>query len=570
MDTRPLLVVGHMNPDTDSVCAAISYARYLNDVRGTNAHAFRAGNLNAQTEYVLTRFGAESPPLLVDVYPKIKDIMIGESDLITVSPDECISQIRTIILDNRFSFLPVANPDGVCLGKVTTLRLADTPRIIREIAAGKPVRFSLEQLLTACSGYMAGKSQWGSARPRRTTARRITAGTDKQGWVNGTLRFWREGGLSEGENPAVLVIDEQSLDSILEAGTEASLELLPGEMVLVHSCANPKATAQRFFSALSLPVAVVKTDLVRTVVEISLSMPAEEFMEETGPAFAPTDLVREAERHINRYNEGGFLVLDQNGVLRGVVTRVSFLTQARFQVVMVDHNEFSQAVTGMESAEVVEIIDHHRIGTRTTDLPITFINRVVGSTCTIIADMYRNDGIQPDSQTAGLLLSALLSDTVILSSPTTTQIDREIAEWLAPIAGVDAQSYGREMFAAGSALTERSAEELVRQDQKFYTENGTSFTVSQIEVVGYAAVHDRTEELATALSSLVRESGSRFGCLMVTDITKGSSLLLCEGDPQIIHAISYPAVRPRTFELRGVLSRKKQVVPYLVDLIRNL
>ncbi|MFP4613283.1 MAG: DHHA2 domain-containing protein [Spirochaetaceae bacterium] len=445
-DLSSLVVVGHKNPDTDAVCSAIAYAR-LKTRQGVAARPFRAGNLNAQTKFVLDRFACPPPPLLTDLYPKISHIMIPRQDLFVLRPTDSLSAALRIIVERSFAFLPVVDDNEVCLGKVTALRLA---RLLEE---------------------------------------------------------------------------------------------LPGEWAGVPTDEALRNTLQR---------------------------PVGEFLESPEPLFNTEDLVRDAERRINNYNIGGFIVLDTAGHIGGVVTRVNFLTKARFPVVLVDHNEFSQAVPGIEEAELVEVVDHHRIGVRSTSTPITFINRALGSTCTIVADMYRSAGLTPTSDTAGLMLAAILSDTVILKSPTTTPLDIEIAWELAETSGLAVDTFGEELFRAGSEVSELTASEIVGRDQKTYDEAGFRFSISQIETVGFTPVEEREGEILQALSDTIAAHGLDFACLMVTDITRETTRLALSGNQGVQDAIQYPTVSPGVFEMPDVLSRKKQVLPYLLDLLARL
>jgi manganese-dependent inorganic pyrophosphatase len=276
------------------------------------------------------------------------------------------------------------------------------------------------------------------------------------------------------------------------------------------------------------------------------------------------------QREIRKSNEGGFIVVDADSRVRGVVTRLSFLTQWRFRVALVDHNESSQSVDGIEEASVEEIIDHHRLGHRGTDLPITFINRVVGCTCTIIAELFRFSGQQPPREIAGLMLAAILSDTVILQSPTTTPLDHEMANWLAGLAGVEIADFGSKMFAAGCAAEGMDPRKIIQQDLKVYEEGGWKLTVSQMETVGFDLFRNVQASLATELDRARQEAGCHLGCLMVTDITSSTSLLLCAGEEKLIDAVTYPKVGENLFEMAGVLSRKKQMMPYLADLLRRI
>jgi manganese-dependent inorganic pyrophosphatase len=445
---KPLIVIGHKNPDTDSICAAITYARFKTEVMGEEAHPRRAGNVNPQTQFVLARFQKESPPLATDVRSRIEDIMIPGEDLITLRESDTLEKACDQLTANHFSFLPVVNGEGVCIGKVTALRLVG---VLRRVAAG-------------CH-------------------------------------------------------DDEPIG-------QADKDMLSGTV-------SP-------------------------------------LVDRDQTTFHPEDIVRDVQREISRSNEGGFLVNDEKGHLQGVITRINFISENRLRVVMVDHNEVGQAVDGIEEADVVEIIDHHRLAARTTTLPITFINRVVGSTCSIIADLYRTEGATPPATDAGLMLSAMLSDTLVLRSPTTTQLDRDLAGWLAGLSGVDIEKYGGEMFAAGASLEGMDPRKIIERDQKVYTEGDRRFSLSQVETVGFGPLLAMKEGLAAELERILEVEKCAFACLMITDVTRETSLLLCRGEARVIAAIAYPHREDNLFEMKDVLSRKKQVLPYFVDLLKTL
>jgi manganese-dependent inorganic pyrophosphatase len=311
-------------------------------------------------------------------------------------------------------------------------------------------------------------------------------------------------------------------------------------------------------------------DAAHVVGRLLLMQPVAAFLDREPAVFLEHELVRTARQKMAKSNEGGFIVVDEERRVRGVITRINLLEQNRLRLVLVDHNELAQAVDGAEEADLVEIIDHHRIGVRATDGPITFINRVVGSTSTIVAELYRSHGVTPEPRLAAIMLAAVLSDTLILRSPTTTEADRAIAAWLSEIAALDVDRFGEEMFAAGSALEGVEPEALLAQDRKIYEESGLRFAVSQIEVVGFGRFDAVRQELAACLETQVRVEKLGFGCLMVTDLTHESSLLLCAGERKIVEAITYPKVGDGLYEMRGVLSRKKQVLPYLLELVRSV
>ncbi len=572
MDSRPLVVVGHKNPDTDAVCAAIAYAR-LKSHTGEPARPYRAGNINAQTKYVLERFGVAPPPLLPDIYLRLSDIMIGSEELITLRLDDTVGHARDILVERRFSFLPVTDDAGRCLGMFTLLGLAEALDRLRRMQDGQPVTFSPEELVRRSGGSCLSARNLPvlfsgvlripdpadpAVRPKAAPSAATAAPAPPAGAASAAPDPGSAHPVGTPPSPAVIyLVPARSL------ADPRFLTSLGERDVVIAFGPHPESKAAA--TIIHLPGTLV--DAAAALYEAS---PIRDSIQSAEPILRTHDLVRRVEREINRYNAGGFIVTDDAGIVRGVVTRVSFLNQAQFRLVLVDHNELSQAVDGAEEAEIVEVIDHHRLGARSTDAPITFINKVVGSTCSIVAEMYRNLGIQPDRQTAGIMLSALLSDTVILNSPTTTDLDRAMAPWLASLAGVSIEPYGEEMFAAGSELVGLTAEAIIRQDQKLYQESGLRFAVSQIEMVGFKGFYDRFEELAAALELSRAGGGLDFACLLATDITRETSLLLFAGSLRVASAIQYPQARDNLFELHGVLSRKKQLLPYFLDLLKNL
>jgi len=569
MQERPLIVVGHKNPDTDSVCAAIAYARFKT-VTGTPARPYRAGNLNAQTRYVLERFDTPPPPLLTDVYPRLSDIMIDDRELITLRPKEPIGRARSIMLQRKFSFLPVTDDQGRCLGKVSLLGLAAALEHLSRIRTGYELTLYPEELLARTDGWTSP----GKSLPATIEGIVVAPAIDGK---ESEPAAEQVSGLAAG--PRVFITPAKALSHLLDGlrkGAGSDVVIAYGairDAPAIHDAlaggSGPKEPRAAKSSSVAR-VLYIPRGLVETLIAIYESSPLQGHLEPAEPIFRIHDLVRRTEREINRYNAGGFIVTDDEGVIRGVITRLNFLNQAQFQVVLVDHNELSQAIDGAEHAEIVEVIDHHRLGSRSTELPITFINRVVGSTCTIVADMYRSRGIKPEPKIAGMMLSAILSDTVILKSPTTTGLDQDIAGWLAEIAEVEIETYGEQMFAAGSELSSTPSEAIIRQDQKIYDESGFKFAVSQIEMVGFKSFHERSTDLASALSDSRERLGCDFACLLVTDITRETSLLLFSGAARVAGAIQYPKAGSGTYEMHGMLSRKKQLLPYILDVLKNL
>ncbi|HBJ85716.1 MAG TPA: inorganic diphosphatase, partial [Verrucomicrobiales bacterium] len=243
----------------------------------------------------------------------------------------------------------------------------------------------------------------------------------------------------------------------------------------------------------------------------------------------------------------------------------------RMKLVLVDHNEFAQAVAGADEAEIIEVIDHHRLsGNLRTKEPIRFINEPVGSTSTIVGIMYRMREAAPDKSTAICLCAGIISDTLHLTSPTTTSTDKEILEWLAGIGGIDSAQFVKDFFAAGSMLREHTPDRALESDRKVFEENGWHISISQIEELGLEEFWKRETELQGALQALLTKHSLHFACLMVTDITRHHSVLLVAGDQRVIDAIDYPQAKEHVYDMAGVVSRKKQLFPYMSHVVTKL
>lgn len=542
------MIVGHKNPDTDSICSAIAYAHFKQEILKEPARPYRAGSLNPQTAFVLERFGVTEPDLLHDLHPKLRDIMIPESELLVLDSKAPLLKAQSAMCEYGFTFLPVADDEGKLAGKITALKLAEMPNEVASMGRRERVEIDLSAFREAVNGTSVTQKEL----PPQFSGRLAIHG------IEGQDRDYKNGG-------DVMLItpksDAQRIDEAIATGTG---------IIIVTACEEIDSAVVEKAGGAGICVMTSPENLLEVVVRATLCMPVESYLQTEFPTFQCDDRVRQVQKDIGQYHEGGFIVVDDDKRIRGIVTRSSFINEHRFKVALVDHNEFGQAVDGIHDAEVTEIIDHHRLGNANTDTPITFINKTVGCTATIIAEMYRVKGIDPEASIAGLMLSAILSDTVVLRSPTTTAVDIEVAQWLAGLAGVDCEKYGSEMFAAGSSLSDVSAEEIVGRDMKGYEELGWKFSVSQIETVGLSFFEERKESLEAALQASVQANGRDFAGLMVTDITRETSLLLFFGAKQVHDAIPFPEIAENVFEMKSVLSRKKQALPSILDCLRSL
>jgi len=271
-----------------------------------------------------------------------------------------------------------------------------------------------------------------------------------------------------------------------------------------------------------------------------------------------------------RMKEGVAIVTDDKGGLRGVIAPSDLLRPSGIRLILVDHNELSQAVDGASEVEITEVVDHHRLGNFHTSAPIRFVNEPVGSTSTLIAEKFFRKGVDPDKGIAGLMLSGIISDTLMLKSPTATDRDRIMVERLSEIAGVDPASYSRELFKAGSGLSGKAPLDIIKADFKAYNVKGKKFGIGQVEVVGFGEFYDVRGVLEEGLLRMKEAEGYSLAGLLVTDISYGNSLLLAISDSEVSSTLGYPSAGKNLYDLKGVLSRKKQVVPHILNLFSKL
>jgi manganese-dependent inorganic pyrophosphatase len=285
----------------------------------------------------------------------------------------------------------------------------------------------------------------------------------------------------------------------------------------------------------------------------------------------PDSRIADVRKKFGPASPHAMFVSGEDGLLQGILTKSDLLKPVATRLVLVDHNELTQAVNGADEVTITEIIDHHRLGALNTQQPILFINEPVGSTCTIVADLFRREELKPGPAIAGIMMAGLISDTLFLNSPTTTPKDGAILTWLAKLSGVDPRQLADEIFSSGSVILANPPARVVRSDFKIYEEEGVRFAVSQVEELGLGNFWQHAKEIAAALQDLREEEQLAFACLLVTDINTQNSLLLAKGDSGLIQRISYAHVeQDEIFDLPGIVSRKKQLIPYLASLLKEM
>ncbi|HNQ73226.1 MAG TPA: putative manganese-dependent inorganic diphosphatase [Verrucomicrobiota bacterium] len=545
-----VLVIGHRNPDTDAICSAIGYAEFKRRTGMPEAVAARCGDTNDRIDFVLNTFGVPAPKFVADVSPKVRDVM--QTRILSVTPNTTAAAALGLMDERGVRILPVLDGDRKCRGLLSLFklskflfpaanRLVDSRRVLSSLAnlaqtlhgdlliAHQPDR---EEDLTMMIGAMSVES---------FSQRLDTFAREKLLIVVGDRWDIQNLAIREGVRALVVTGGLKVEEKTFTAAREKQVSLISSP----HDTATTAALCRAAVA-------------VRHVLN-------EEF--QSFREHAPLAAVRE-EAAGSGYKI--FPVLDQQGGTVGILSKTDFLKTVNRKLILVDHNELAQAVPGAEEVEILEIIDHHRLGPMTTDQPILFRNEPVGSTSTIVADCFFRQGVTLPKAIAGLLLAGLVADTLNLTSPTTTAHDVAVLRKLEAVAAVNARTFTEQLFASGSLLTLQPAPKAITTDCKEYTEGRQRFSVAQIEETGFDQFWKRKQELLAALAAYRLRHQYLFSALLVTDVTTQNSLLVVAGDDDFFARIDYPKLEPGIFNLRAVVSRKKQLLPFLTHCLRRL
>ncbi|HDQ13849.1 MAG TPA: putative manganese-dependent inorganic diphosphatase [Sediminispirochaeta sp.] len=546
---QEIFITGHRNPDMDSICASWAYAQLKNKIDpATQYNAIRCGHLNAQTKYTLKALGVTAPRLEKDVYPRVKDILADKP--LALRTDAPIFEAVKKIHDLNISVIPVFDGDDRFAGLVSINEISDF--LIAEQIGGRPrYRFDTRNFDEVLPGFC-----------------------------------YKEG-------------EEKSFDAAIMIGAmpyEVSVariqELLPDKPLLVVGQRERilDYAVQQQFPAIVLTgikeprevhfdfnnyrgtVFVSRTDTAETLRLLRLSTPISSIMDDQYPLLTEEHHFDEAKEMLVNTDRRGlpvFSAQDPDKFL-GVVTRRSFIDRPRRKVIMVDHNEASQSIRGIEHADILEIIDHHRLGVEKTKTPIYVAAKPVGSTCTIVYQHYLQQGIPVDGLSAQVLLAGIISDTVILKSPTTTEEDRRAAVQLANIAGRRVEEFGEEIFSHTAVLSDQDPETMIKADFKEYQEWGCKIGIGQVEVSTFQDLEEVLPRIREALEKVQREQQLHWTMLLVSNVFREHSKLICTPYREAEEKLVFTQEAPGLFDLPEILSRKKQVLPELLRVVEEL
>jgi manganese-dependent inorganic pyrophosphatase len=549
----PIYVIGHRNPDTDAICSAIGYAAFLRASKGVDARPARCGELNVRTSWVLSFAGLESPKLLMDVRPNAATVC--RRDVLTAKRDETFLSVYRKMLEHGFRSIPVVDDQERMAGMPTLQELAQ----LFLPGAGsahdnRRVRTSLRNMAVALDASL------------RSHGRNKDSVHDSMLMVGAsTPETMRERIRKFPASTVVVLVGDRPEIQELAIQENAACLIVTGAFRVSVELAEEAEKA-------GVPIIETRHDTASAAQLARFSRPIGDALHDDFQRFTAKTPLKEILAQTHDSHQPLFPVIDEESQkVLGVFSKSDLVDVPRMKLALVDHNEFSQAVTGADEADIQEVIDHHRLsGNLRSKEPIRFINEPVGSTSTIVAMMYRMRGLAPEKAVATCLCAGLISDTLNLTSPTTTTTDRDILPWLATLADLDVNQFTADFFAAGSMLKDKPPAEALESDRKEFEENGWRLSISQIEELGLDELWRQESELQTALDKLRADRMMHFACLLVTDISRHDSILLTAGDPRVATAIEYPEIKPNVFELKGVVSRKKQLFPYLGRLVGKL
>lgn len=544
--TRKIIVVGHKNPDTDSICSSIAYAKLKNILTGKKYVPKRAGQLNAETQYVLNRFGIAEPDYITDVATQVKDIEIRETE--GVSGLISLKKAWSLMKKQNVVTLPIT--EGRKLeGLITISDIANSYMEVYDSKILSEARTSYKNILETLDGTMI-------------------VGDTEASFTEGKV-------LIAAANPDLMenYIEEHDL-VILGNRYESQLcaiEMLAG-CIIVCEGAKVSHTIQMLATEHGCTVISTPHDTYTVARLINQSMPIEHFMTRDNLLTFRTDAyVEEIKNVMAQKKNRDFPILDHNGNYCGMISRRNLLNMRRKQVVLVDHNERSQAVDGIDEAEILEIIDHHRLGTIETISPVFFRNQPLGCTATIIYQMYQENQIEIDQKTASLLCAAILSDTLMYRSPTCTAEDKAAAEALAGIANLDVTEFAGEMFEAGSDLKLKSSEEIFYQDFKKFSAGSITFGVGQINSMNALGLSELKERLLPYMEKAYSELGVDMVFFMLTNIIRECTevLYIGSGAENLMENAFHVKDKDHGFRLEKVVSRKKQLIPAIMAALQQ-
>ena len=544
-----VVVIGHRNPDTDSICSAIAYAELKNKTSDLVCEARRAGKMNQETEFVLKKFGVTPPRMCTDVNPKIRDVDYRQAPGIPGSTS--LRKAWEIMRDQKIDTLAVTDADNELQGVITVKDIATANMDLFDTGILAKSRTSYRNILETLGGTMVVGSE-----DAVCTTGHIRIGTATPEMLESNV-----------EKGDIVILTNRYESQLCAIEKEASL-------IILCNGAKVGRTIQHIAAETGVAVMTAPCDtyaagkLISQCAPISYYMTRDDIMK-----FTLVTPVADVTRVMAKVRHRYFPILDEEGRYCGMISRRNIINLRKRRIILVDHNEATQAVEGFDQAEILEIIDHHRIGSLQTSGPVYFRNQPVGCTATIVTQMYDENGVEIPQKTAGLLLAAILSDTLVFRSPTCTPMDVGAANRLAKIAGVEINEFANEMFEAGEKLDGKTAEEVFLQDFKVFMCGDIRFGVAQ----GSYMTRKNLLAAETLLKPYLEEARNKQNVediyMLLTDVPKEESVVICNGRyaaEVLTDGFETQPAADASWTLPGVVSRKKQFIPALMTAYQDL
>ena len=547
---KTIFVFGHKNPDTDSVVSATAYAAFKNAQGFSEYKACRAGKLNPQTEYIYKKFGITPPEFIPDMNPRVAYYMNDKADVINqLTP---FWEASIFMREHGRKVLPVVDDQGHYKALLNYNSFTNNIFHILNPEHHISVVTDVNLMSRTLSGKVLCRGDDADVLHTYT----IVSGASSFDSFKLTLD-------SHTHNESIVVVtgDREDIQNLCLERKVRTLILSAGRVPSDEIIEKAKKAGTS--------IIVSKYDTASTSMLVLYSTPVRVLCDQTIQPIKPEDSIQQIMLRLKGVASQILPVVDDENKVIGVLSEIDVHHDAKVGLALVDHNEKTQIVDGFENFKIFDIVDHHRLGSASTKTPITFINRPLGSTSTIITRLFREENIEIPIDVAKLLLCGILSDTLILQSATTTKIDVDTANFLSELTGLKVKELGEEIIKAGSRIGGRSSEEVINQDMKEYDEGKIKFTVSQIEVDGTDEILERKKEFLDGLEIERKARGALFASLLVTDISTLSSVMLVAGEERFLQFLNLPKQDEKVYFLKDVVSRKKQLIPMLSEILAN-
>ena len=554
MGKKQIIIIGHKNPDTDSIAAAVAYSEYKKITTGKNYYIpASAGLANARTGALFEKFKLQLPRVIKDISPVAKDI--ANTDVETVHSDDVLLSAMEKLQKNHLYRIPVVDEGGIYKGMISLFD--QTFRFFRDQNSSVQDSDSLLSRRINTSINLASK----------------TLKAEKLSVIDGdkvelmlvyvaamSLSSFREHVSNHDPRSLAIVVGDREDIQFMAVELKVRLLIVTGNAHISETVA---------YVAKRNGISILKTgfDSATTVRRLKFSTPIELVMQENVKEIGIRDKLSDVKHNILRAQEDIFPVLTPKKEFKGTIQKNSLELDESLQLILVDHNNFDQAVDGASELPLLEILDHHHLDMPVTTTPVTVFNDTVGSTCTLVAEKFKLADIKPSQAIAGILMGGILSDTLILKSPTTTQRDRIAVKWLEKVAKYKVTSFEKEIFKAGSLIASTVPSKLLTEDKKNYTAGEYTISIAQVEEFSFKEFNDKYAKLLAAVKKIKESEALDMFALLVTNVETQNSLLLVDGKTDLVDIIPYKRIDKFTFDLPGVLSRKKQLIPELMKVI---